>query len=42
MEAVRTSETSVYFNKTTWRYITEGYHFQGITDCTACVTAEVI
>jgi hypothetical protein len=26
MEAVRTSETSVYFNETTWRYIPEGYH----------------
>jgi ribosomal protein S18 len=24
MEAVRTSETSVYFNETTRRYITEG------------------
>jgi hypothetical protein len=23
MEAVRTSETSVYFNETTWRYISE-------------------
>jgi hypothetical protein len=26
MEAVQTSETSVYFNKTTQRYIPEGYH----------------
>jgi hypothetical protein len=26
MEAVRTSETSVYFNETTWRYIPEDYH----------------
>jgi hypothetical protein len=26
MEAVRTSETSVYFNGTTRRYIPEGYH----------------
>jgi hypothetical protein len=25
MEAVRTSETSVYFNETTRRYISEGY-----------------
>jgi hypothetical protein len=24
MEAVRTSETSVYSNETTWRYIPEG------------------
>jgi hypothetical protein len=28
MEAVRTSETSVYYNKTTRRSIPEGYHFQ--------------
>jgi hypothetical protein len=27
MEAVRTSETSVYFNGTTRRYIPEGCHF---------------
>jgi cell division protein FtsL len=26
MEAVRTSETSVYFKHTTRRYISEGYH----------------
>jgi hypothetical protein len=26
MEAVRTSEMSVYFNVTTWHYIPEGYH----------------
>jgi hypothetical protein len=26
MEAVRTSETSVYFNDTTWQYIPEGCH----------------
>jgi hypothetical protein len=26
MEAVRTSETSVYSNETTWRYIPEGSH----------------
>jgi hypothetical protein len=28
MEAVRTSETSVYFNKTIRRYIPEGYNLQ--------------
>jgi hypothetical protein len=28
MEAVCTSETSVYFNETTWRYIPEGYIFK--------------
>jgi hypothetical protein len=28
MEAVRTSETSVYFNETTWRYIPEGSNLQ--------------
>jgi hypothetical protein len=28
MEAVRTSETSVYFNETTRRYIPEGCHLQ--------------
>jgi hypothetical protein len=27
MEAVRTSETSVYSNETTWRYIPEDSHF---------------
>jgi hypothetical protein len=26
MEAVRTSETSIYFNETTRRYIPEGCH----------------
>jgi hypothetical protein len=26
MEAVHTSETSVYFNETIWRYIPEGCH----------------
>jgi hypothetical protein len=26
--AVRTAETSVYFNETIWRYIPEGCHFQ--------------
>jgi hypothetical protein len=26
MEAVCTSEMSVYFNETAWHYITEGYH----------------
>jgi hypothetical protein len=26
MEAVRTSETSVYFKETTWRYIPESCH----------------
>jgi hypothetical protein len=26
LEAVYTSETSVYFNKTTWHYIPEGCH----------------
>jgi hypothetical protein len=26
MEAVCTSEMSVYFNETTWHYITVGYH----------------
>jgi hypothetical protein len=25
IEAVRTSETSVYFNEIAWRYITDGY-----------------
>jgi hypothetical protein len=30
MEAVRTSETSVYSNDTTLRYITEGSSIQGI------------
>jgi hypothetical protein len=28
MEAVRTSETSVYFNETTWRYIPEGCYLR--------------
>jgi hypothetical protein len=28
MEAVRTSETSVFFNETTWGYILEGYHLK--------------
>jgi hypothetical protein len=28
MEAVRTSETLVYSNKTTWRYIPEGSNLQ--------------
>jgi hypothetical protein len=28
MEAVRISETSVFFNETTWLYIPEGYHLQ--------------
>jgi len=28
IEAERTSETSVYFNETKWRYIPEGYHLQ--------------
>jgi hypothetical protein len=27
-EAVRTFETSVYFNETTRRYVAEGYHVQ--------------
>jgi hypothetical protein len=27
-EAARTSETSIYFNKTTWRYIPEGCNLQ--------------
>jgi hypothetical protein len=27
MEAVRNSETSVYFNETARRYIPEGFHF---------------
>jgi hypothetical protein len=26
MDAIRTSETSVYINETTWRYIPEGSH----------------
>jgi hypothetical protein len=26
MEATGISETSVYFNDTTWRYIVKGYH----------------
>jgi hypothetical protein len=32
MEAVRTSETSVYFNETTWRYILEGSHLRESLD----------
>jgi hypothetical protein len=28
MQAVRTSEASVYFNETTHPYIPEGYHLQ--------------
>jgi hypothetical protein len=28
MEVVRTSETSVYFNETTWRSIPDGCHIQ--------------
>jgi hypothetical protein len=30
MEAVRTSETSVYSNKNTWRYNSEGSHLKKI------------
>jgi hypothetical protein len=30
VKAARTSETSVYFNETTWRYNPEGYHLQGV------------
>jgi hypothetical protein len=30
MEAVRTSETQVYFYKTTWHYIPEGCHLKNL------------
>jgi hypothetical protein len=45
MEAIRTSETSVYYNETTRRYISEIYHLHpnlslgcDITDCQAMQT----
>jgi hypothetical protein len=31
MDAVCTSETSVYSNKTTWRYIPEGFRLQDVS-----------
>jgi hypothetical protein len=33
MEAVRASETSVYSNETTWRYIPEGSNLLSLNDC---------
>jgi hypothetical protein len=30
MESALISETSVYFNETTWHYIPEGYHLHSV------------
>jgi hypothetical protein len=46
MKAVHTSETSVYFRETTWRYIPESWHinnslfiWQSVTNCICCVAS---